>query len=110
MVRFNPNSTVPDDEVEVLETHPEEGAARYAAEMREGVWFTGLPLAGRWREVLSRFSFVRGHPSDLIRVVEYAELGGRVTALSLEVVDRAADRVFRLRHRGAPFAVRAIDG
>jgi hypothetical protein len=109
MVRFAGDEKSGDTEVEERETHPAAGVARYFSECTGGVWFTGLPRAGRWREILGRFATVRSHADDPMRVVEFAEESGRVRALRVEIVDRRADLVIELRHAGAPFAVRAID-
>lgn len=111
MVRFvnDEKSGAGDAEAEVRETHPAAGVARYFAECAGGVWFTGLPRAGRWREILGRFAAVRSHADDPMRVVEFAEEAGRVRALRVEIIDRRAGTLIVLRHAGAPFPVRAID-
>lgn len=109
MVRFASDEKSGDTEVEVRETHPSRGVSRYFSESTGGVWFTGLPRAGRWREILGRFTVVRSHADDPMRVVEFAEEAGRVRALRVEIVDRRADTLIVLRHAGAPFRVRAID-
>lgn len=95
--------------VEVRECHPETGALRYYAESPAGVWFTGWPRAGRWREILGRFSLVRLHADDPMRVIDFAEEAGRVRALSVEIVDRRTDNLIVFRFVGEPFAVKSLD-
>lgn len=109
MVRFAGDEKSGDTEAEVREMHPASGVARYFSECNGGVWFTGLPRAGRWREILGRFPVVRSHADDPMRVVEFAEEAGCVRSLRVEIVDRRADTLIVLRHAGAPFPVNAID-
>lgn len=109
MVRFVQGDAGADRELEIREEHPVGGVARYFSSGRSGVWFTGLPRAGRWREILGRYALVRAHADDPMRVVEYAESVGRVSVLRVEILDRHADALLVLRHAGAPFAVHAID-
>ena len=109
---FKVNGIMRDDRVRSeagIEIHEEwpDGRRRFAESA--GVWFTGLPRSGRWREVLGRYALVRAHRDDPMRVAECVEHTGRIVRLSVEICDRAADRLIVLRHAGEPFAVKAID-
>lgn len=110
-LHFKANGMVRDlfrsgDAGEIHEELPE-GRRRFSES--GGVWFTGLPRAGRWREVLGRFALVRDHRDDPMRVVECDERAGRIVGLRIEICDRTADRLIVVRHVGAPFAVKTID-
>ncbi len=106
---FTPPPNAESAPVEVSERHPETGACRYYTESPGGVWFTGWPRAGRWREILGRFSLVRQHADDPMRVIDFAEESGRVRALCVEIVDRRTDNLIVFRYVGEPFAVESLD-